>query len=70
MPFLVGVTLNDKYWHEGYVYEQSLLASLAILGFISNVWLYVDDIKNRGRVLDMVCKEEGGVIELMAQPVI
>ena len=47
-----------------------MLAALAFLGFISNVWLYVDDMKNRGAILDLVSKTEGGVTELMAQPVV
>ena len=29
---------------------------LAIIGFFVNAWLYIDDIKNRGGVLDKVDK--------------
>ena len=32
---------------------------LSIIGFFINIWLYIDDIKNRGGVLDKVDTGEG-----------
>ena len=37
-----------------------MLVGLALLGFLSNVWLYVDDVRNRGGVLNLVHRGNGG----------
>jgi len=44
-----------------------LLAGTSLLGTIINIWLYIDDKKNRGGVLDMVHGKESvtGVIKGM-----
>jgi len=43
------------------VNEQILLASIAFVGFCCNVWLYIDDKKNRGGLLDKVSVKEESV---------
>jgi len=50
-----------------------LLAGFAFIGFIFNIWLYIDDKKNRGSNLDKVPsanKEEGegGLTDMMTSP--
>ena len=40
--------------------------ALAIIGFLINIWLYIDDIKNRGGVLDKV---DSGEDQNQAPPV-
>jgi len=32
--------------------------ALSCIGIVFNAWLYIDDIRNRGSVLDSVCKVE------------
>ena len=52
VPIVTGV-LQDK--HPGnFVAVDCWLGSLALIGVLFNVWLYVDDIKNRDAVLDKV----------------
>ena len=41
---------------------------LSAIGIVFNVWLYIDDLKNRGGILDKV-DEGDGVGDLMTSPV-
>jgi len=56
MPYLVGLTLyeepSEAHPYYGYVNEQFLLAGAATIGLAANIWLYIDDKKNRGGNLD------------------
>ena len=42
----------------GYFWSMMALAGFAAIGFLINLWLYTDDIKNRGSVLNNVEKED------------
>ena len=42
-----------------------MLASIAFVGFLCNVWLYIDDIKNRGSLLDKVAVKEESISAAM-----
>jgi len=42
----------------GYVNVMILLACTSMVGTILNVWLYIDDKKNRGGVLDRIHGKE------------
>jgi len=63
LPILVAKTINtevtEKNPYYGYVHEQMLLAGFALIGFCFNIWLYVDDKKNRNGQLDKVPADEG-----------
>ena len=50
-----------------YTPEYIWLGSLATIGIIFNVWLYIDDIKYRDSVLDKVPK---AMVDLMSSPVL
>lgn len=68
--------LTVAYWAQGYVTENTsgfvpdmlMLAAFALCGFLLNIWLYFDDIRNRGSVLNNVDKGET-LEELMTSPV-
>jgi hypothetical protein len=51
----------------GYVEEMVLLASTSFAGTLINIWLYIDDKKNRGGILNRVHGKESvtGVIKAM-----
>jgi hypothetical protein len=77
LPIAVGATIHktndvDKYY--GYIHEMMLLASFATIGFLFNIWLYIDDIKNRNGQLDKVPKPategegDGGLTDMMTSP--
>lgn len=62
-PFITGVLENK---HPGkFASVDVFLGSLSLIGAIFNVWLYLDDIKNRGGVLNNVAKP---VQEMMTSP--
>lgn len=78
IPFLVGVFLHTptddnpygtpgNYPNYGYVDMMLLLAGTSLFGTGINIWLYCDDIKNRGGVLNKVHGDESvsGVIKAM-----
>lgn len=51
----------------GYFWYFVYFDGLAVIGIVLNLWLYFDDIKNRGSILDKV--DEGETLtELMASP--
>jgi len=41
---------------------------MCVVGFFLNVWLYYEDIKNNGRILDKVHKNGEEVQDLMTSP--
>ena len=51
-----------------------LLSAFATVGFCFNIWLYVDDLKNRDGQLDKVPKPkgegegDGGLTDMMTSP--
>ena len=59
-PLISSVCLNTTK-QQGYFWLMMYFSMLAIVGIILNVWLYMDDIKNRGGVLDKV--DEGENLE-------
>lgn len=76
LPILVGATIHtdnktDKYY--GYIHEMMLLSAFATIGFGFNIWLYIDDLKNRNGQLDKVPKGtdeggDGGITDMMTSP--
>jgi len=70
VPYAVGLTLHENispdHPYYGYVNEQILLGSIAFFGFMVNVGLYFDDIKNRGGLLDKVSVKEASVMAAMS----
>ena len=44
------------------------LAAFASIGFFVNLWLYIDDIKNRGSVLNEVKKKGDDMTNMMTSP--
>lgn len=77
LPIAVGATIKttnteDKYY--GYIHEMMLLSAFATVGFCFNIWLYVDDLKNRDGQLDKVPKPkgegegDGGLTDMMTSP--
>lgn len=62
-PFITGVLENK---HPGkFASVDVFLGSLSLIGVGFNIWLYFDDIKNRGSVLNNVAKP---VQEMMTSP--
>lgn len=67
--------LTIAYWAQGTVTENTsgfvpdmlMLAAFAACGFVLNIWLYFDDIRYRGSVLNNVDKGEQ-LAELMTSP--
>lgn len=59
-PLISSVCLNTTK-QQGYFWLMMYFSMLAIVGIFLNVWLYMDDIKNRGGVLDKV--DEGENLE-------
>jgi len=50
LPIAVGATIhkdNKEFKYYGYIHEMMLLAAFATIGFMFNIWLYIDDLKNR-----------------------
>ena len=43
---------------DGYFWLMMYFSFLACIGIVMNVWLYIDDIKNRDGILDRVDKGE------------
>lgn len=60
---------KDKPYY-GYVDVMILLAGTSMLGTALNVWLYIDDKKNRGGVLDRIHGKESvtAIIKNMDDP--
>jgi len=44
------------------------LAGFATIGFCVNLWLYLDDIKNRNSVLNEIKKKNEGLTTMMTSP--
>lgn len=75
LPIAVGATIkktNETHKYYGYINEMILLTAFAFIGFMFNIWLYVDDLKNRGGQLDKVPSSkddgEGGITDMMTSP--
>lgn len=66
-PYLSGA-LIDKY-PGNYTPVMCLLGGFALCGLMFNIVLYIDDIKNRGSILDKVPKKTETISALMATPV-
>jgi len=65
-PFILGFELDASKDKENQYFSAMLtLAGFAMIGLIFNIWLYVDDIKNRGGVLDEIKKK---VKDMMTSP--
>lgn len=62
-PLIVGVLENRT--PARFVNTFVFLGSLSLIGMILNIWLYYDDIKNRGGVLNNV---PAAVQDMMASP--
>ena len=65
-PYCSGA-LIDKY-PGNYTPVMCLLGGFALCGLVCNIILYIDDIKNRGSVLDKVPKITETISALMATP--
>ena len=52
-PILAGFCLNTAK-DDGYFWFQIYFCILCVIGFFINVWMYLDDLKNRGGVLHYV----------------
>lgn len=44
------------------------LAGFATIGLCMNLWLYLDDIKNRNSVLNEIKKKDEGLANMMTSP--
>lgn len=56
-PLIAGAILKSKET-QGYFWFLTYFDVLALIGIVLNVWLYVDDLKNRGGILNRVDKNE------------
>jgi len=56
-PLLASQTMRTSR-KDGYFWTMIYYMTLSILGCIINVWLYFDDLNNRGGILDKVDKGE------------
>ena len=57
-PFIIGFELDASKDKENLYFSTMLtLAAFATIGLITNIWLYLDDIKNRGGVLNEIKKK-------------
>lgn len=66
-PLVGGVILDKTDKEDGYFYLMVYFAGLACCGIFFNVWLYIDDLKNRDGILDKVDEGEN-LEELMTSP--
>ena len=66
-PLISGVLLNTKR-EQGYFWLMMYFSFLACCGIVINLWLYVDDLKNHGGILDAVDNGEK-IEEMMTTPV-
>lgn len=65
---LIGSTLLERTTKEqGYFWLMMYFVALAAIGIVFNVWLYIDDLRNRGGILDKVDEGEN-LQELMTSP--
>lgn len=66
-PYVGGVLLENTEKEQGYFWLMMYFCGLAVAGICFNVWLYIDDLQNRGGVLDKV--DDGEALEdLMTSP--
>ena len=65
-PLIAGVMLKTEK-DGGYFWYLVYFEVLAVIGICLNLWLYFDDLKNRGGILNKVDKGEA-LTELMASP--
>ena len=66
-PLVGGFILDNTKKEDGYFWLMVYFAFLACCGIVFNVWLYIDDLKNRDGILDKV--DEGEKLEdLMTSP--
>lgn len=55
---LIGSALLNTEKEDGYFWYLIYFCFLSAIGFCLNVWLYIDDLKNRGGILDKVDRGE------------
>ena len=61
-PFICGLLIGDS---DRYVTTMVFLGFLSLIGMLLNIWLYYDDIHNRGGILNNV---PSTVTEMMQSP--
>lgn len=66
-PYVGGVLLDKTSKEDGYFWLMIYFCFLAVIGIILNVWLYLDDLRNRDGILDRVDDGEN-LEELMTSP--
>ena len=64
---LIGAALLNTPKEQGYFWLMMYFALLGCIGIVLNVWLYIDDIKNRKGILDAI-DTGNNLEELMASP--
>ena len=52
-PLIASVCLNTEK-QQGYFWLMMYFSMLSCCGIVFNVWLYFDDIRNRGGILDAI----------------
>ena len=68
---LIGSALLNTKKEDGYFWYLMYFCFLSIIGFCINVWLYFDDLKNRGGVLDKIDNGDGDKMgDLVTSPTV
>lgn len=67
-PLVSSACLNTSK-EDGYFALMMYFSGLACVGIVFNVWLYIDDLRNRGGILDKVDNGEDDLTALMTTPV-
>lgn len=67
-PYVVGKLETNTTKGEGFFYPLLVISVFAGIGLLVNIWLYIDDKKNRNSILDRV--DKGDALEdLITSPV-
>ena len=66
-PLIAAATQHTKK-QDGYFWLMIYFSALSCIGIVFNVWLYIDDLRNRGGILDAVDKGETSLENLMTTP--
>lgn len=67
-PLVGGYLQENTPKQGGYFWLMMYFCFLSAIGIVFNVWLYIDDLKNRGGILDRVDEGEN-IADLMTSPV-
>lgn len=67
-PALVGKLETSTTKGEGFFYPLLVISVFALIGLLVNIWLYIDDRKNRNSILDRVDKGDN-LEDLITSPV-